>query len=155
MADKFFKTRYYDDLNVGDSWRTNTKTITETDMVLFNSMLGIALPAFVDEEYMKSGTIFGRRFATGVMTIPLAAGLFTQLHLLDDSLMAMLGMESKMLKPLFAGDTIYVDVEVIGKKETSKPDRGVVRFLYLTKNQRHETLAEITEVIMVKRVQKQ
>ena len=154
MADKFFKTRYYDDLNVGDSWRTNTKTITETDMVLFNSMLGIALPAFVDEEYMKSGTIFGRRFATGVMTIPLAAGLFTQLHLLDDSLMAMLGMESKMLKPLFAGDTIYVDVEVIGKKETSKPDRGVVRFLYLTKNQSHETLAEITEVIMVKRVQK-
>ena len=154
MSDKFFKTRYYDDLHIGDSWRTNTKTITETDMVLFNSMLGIALPAFVDEEYMKSGTPFGRRFATGVMTIPLAAGLFTQLHLLDDSLIAMLGMESKMLKPLFTGDTIYVDVEVADKKATSKPNRGVVHFLYVTKNQREEVLAEITEIIMVKRISK-
>lgn len=154
MPDKFFKTRYYDDLNVGDAWRSNSKTITETDMVTFNSMLGIALPAFVDEEYMKEGAIFGRRFATGVMTIPLAAGLFTQLHLVDESLMAMLGMECRMKNPLFVGDTIYVDVEVVDKKETSKPDRGVVHFRYLTKNQRHEILAEITEIIMVKRVQK-
>ena len=154
MPGKFFKTRYYDDLNVGDTWRTNTKTVTETDMVIFNSMLGIALPAFVDEEYMTEGTIFGRRFATGVMTIPLAAGLFTQLHLLDDSLMAMLGMECKMKKPLFSGDTIFVDVEVVDKKETSKPDRGIVHFLYLTKNQRQEIIAEITEIIMVKRVRR-
>lgn len=33
MFDKFFKTRYYDDLNVSDTWRTNTKTITETIMI--------------------------------------------------------------------------------------------------------------------------
>jgi acyl dehydratase len=69
--------------------------------------------------------------------------------------MAMLGMDCKMKKPLFAGDTIYVDVEVVDKKETSKLDRGVVHFRYLTKNQREEILAEITEIIMVKRIQEQ
>ena len=85
------------------------------------------------------------------MTIPLAAGLFTQLHILDDSLLAMVGMEAKMKKPLFVGDTIYVDIKVINKKETSKPDRGIVYFLYLPKNQNEEVLAEIIEIIMLKR----
>jgi len=121
------------------------------DIVTLNNMMGISLPAFIDEEHIKKKTLFHRRFASGVMTIPLAAGLFTQLHILDDSLLAMVGMEAKMKKPLFVGDTIYVDIKVINKKETSKPDRGIVYFLYLPKNQNEEVLAEIIEIIMLKR----
>jgi len=151
MDYKTFETKYFDDLNIGDRWRTNTKTITESDIVMFNNNLGITLPSFIDEEYIKTRTLFKRRFASGVMTIPLAAGLFTQLHLLDDSLVAMIGMEAKMKKPLFAGDTICVDVEVVDKKETSKSDKGIIHFLYLLKNQNGEILAELTEIIMVRR----
>ena len=151
MDYKTFETKYFDDLNIGDRWRTNTKTITESDIVMFNNNLGITLPSFIDEEYIKTRTLFKRRFASGVMTIPLAAGLFTQLHPLDDSLVAMIGMEAKMKKPLFAGDTICVDIEVVDKKETSKSDRGIIHFLYLPKNQKGEILAELTEIIMVRR----
>lgn len=151
MTGRFFGTEYYEDLEIGERWKTHSKTITELEIVIFNNMMGLLLPAFVDENYIKEKTLFGRRFASGVMTIPFVAGLFSQLHILDDSLLAMLGMEAKMIKPVFAGDTIYVDARVVDKRETSKADRGIVYFLYLARNQDDEILAEITEIVMVRR----
>ena len=145
-------TKYFEELNIGDQWRTPRRTITESDMVTFNNSMWILLPSFVDEEHIKANTQMERRFATGVMTIPLTAGLFCQLHILDDSLIAMLGMEVKdMTRPLYVGDTIYAEVKVVDKKETSKSERGIVYFQYTTKNQRDEALAQITEIIMVKK----
>lgn len=145
-----FKSYYFDDLKVGDRWKTPTRTITETDIVLFNHVMGNVNRAFVDEEYMKE-TIFGKRFATGMMTIPIVGGLFTQLRLADETLLAMVGLEAKLTRPLFAGDTIYVEVEVAAKKETSKPDRGIVHFKYIPVNQKGETLGEVTEILLMKR----
>lgn len=147
-------TKYYEDLTVGDKWVTPRRTVSAAEMISFNNLLWINGPPFVDEEYIENQTPMKRRFATGVMTIPLAAGLFTQLRLLGDSLIAMVGMEVRdMKKPLFAGDTIYVEVEVVGKNETSKNDRGIVKFCYTTKNQHDEILARITETILIKRKQ--
>lgn len=147
-------TKYYEDLNVGDKWVTPRRTVSSAEMISFNNLLWINGPAFVDEEYIEKQTSMKRRFATGVMTIPLAAGLFTQLRLLGDSLIAMVGMEVRdMKKPLFAGDTIYVEVEVVGKNETSKNERGIVKFCYTTKNQHDEIVARITETILIKRKQ--
>ncbi len=146
---KTFVDLYYDDFKVGDKWRSHTKTITEADMVAFNNMVGLVHPAFVDEEFIKTKTYFKKRFASGVMTIPVAAGLLTQLHIFDNSLVAMVGMEASMKKPVIAGDTIYIDVEVVKKKESSSGDRGVISFRYSPINQKGETVADIIESIMV------
>jgi len=148
---KTFVDLYYDDFKVGDKWRTHTKTITETDIVTFNNMVGLVHPGFVDEEFIKTNTFFKKRFASGVMTIPIAAGLFTQLHIFDNSLVAMVGMEASMKKPIMAGDTIYLDVEIMNMKETKYPDRGVISFRYSPINQRGEKVADIIEHIMIMR----
>jgi acyl dehydratase len=145
-----FKSYYWEDLEIGGKWNTPTRTITESDIVLFNHVTGLVHRAFVDEEYMKT-TVFGKRFASGVMVIPLAAGLFTQLRLIDETLIAMVGMEIKLTKPLLVGDTIYIEVEVTSKAETSKPDRGIIHFKYTPVNQKGEALGEITEILLIKR----
>lgn len=149
--EEIFTSKYFDDLEVGDRWKTPTKTITETDMIMFNRLVGLVNRAFYDEEYLRKDALFNKRFATGVMTIPLAAGLFTELRLVDDTMLAMLGMEAKLTRPLFAGDTIYVDVEVTSKKETKNPDRGIVYWKYTPINQEGESLGDITEIILMKR----
>jgi acyl dehydratase len=95
--------------------------------------------------------VFGKRFASGVMVIPLTAGLFTQLRLIDETLIAMVGMEVKLTRPLLVGDTIYIDVETTSKAETGKPDRGIIHFLYTPVNQKGEALGEITEILLIKR----
>jgi len=151
MEHKAFESKYLDDFEIGDRWKTHTKTITECDIITFNNLVGLAAPAFIDEEYIKTKTLFKRRFASGVMTIPVAAALFTQLHIIDDCILAMVGMEAKMLKPLFAGDTIYVAIEVLEKKQVTNPDRGIVSFLYLPINQQGDTLAEIKEMILLRK----
>lgn len=149
-----FVDLYYDDFEIGDKWRTHGRTITESDMVMFNSLVGLQHPAFMDEEHMKTTTFFKKRFATGVMTIPYAAGLFTQLHIFDNSLIAMVGMEAKMKKPILVGDTMYLNVEIIDKKETKSPERGIISYKYTPVNQKEEEIAEIIEIIMIKRQKK-
>jgi len=151
MEHQIFKEMYFDDFELEDRWQTHAKTVTETDIVMFNNMMGLSPPAIIDEEHMKKEHPFGRRFASGVFTIPFASGLFTQLHLIDHCLLALIEMNSKFLKPIYVGDTIHVDVELILKKETKKPDRGIISFIYRTINQRDETVAEITETILIKK----
>jgi acyl dehydratase len=136
---------------VGDRWKTPSKTITDTDMIMFNRITGLVNRAFIDEEYRQKEALFNRRFASGIMVIPIVAALFTDLRLADDTMLAMLGMEVKLTKPLFAGDTIYVEVEVASKKETKNPDRGIIYWKYTPVNQNGETLGEITEILMMKR----
>jgi acyl dehydratase len=145
------KTLYFDDLKVGDCWYSHRRTITAATIEQFNTLCGLDHPAFVDEEFMKEGSGFKGRVASGVMMIPFAAAQFTSLHIVDEALVAMVGMDVKIMKPLYAGDTIYTEVEVVQKKELRTPDRGIVFFKYTPINQKGERIAEITEHLMVKR----
>jgi acyl dehydratase len=66
--------------------------------------------------------------------------------------MAFLGIDNwKFLKPIYIGDTVYAKNIVIEKKETSKPDRGIVRYKRQLINQREEVVQEGETVIMVLR----
>jgi acyl dehydratase len=64
--------------------------------------------------------------------------------------LAFLEMELKVERPVFAGDTIHVEVEVIEARMTSKGDKGIVRTRNLVKNQRGETVIIYTPKRMVK-----
>jgi len=56
-----------------------------------------------------------------------------------------------MKKPVIAGDTIWLDVEIVDMKETSSPDRGIVSFRYSPINQKGEKVADIIEKILIMR----
>ena len=74
-----------------------------------------------------------------------------QLHLYDDTLIAFLGFDSlKFTKPVKIGDTIHVRIEVLEKRETSKPDRGVMKRLLQVLNQNDEVVQEGVQAFLLK-----
>ena len=65
--------------------------------------------------------------------------------------MAFLGGELKVVAPVLEGDTIRVEVEVADKRETKKPDRGIVTYRHRVLNQRDEVVLEATIQRMIRR----
>jgi acyl dehydratase len=65
--------------------------------------------------------------------------------------MAWLGGEVRVVAPVLEGDTIRVEVEVVDKRETRKPDRGIVTYRHRVVNQRDEVVLELTIQRMIRR----
>ena len=120
---------FWEEWEIGAEFQTASRTITEADVVNFAGISGDYNPLHIDEEFCKQ-TQFGTRIAHGPLVYSIAAGLLFQLHLYDDTLIAFLGFDSlKFTLPVKIGDTVRVRVEVLEKRETSKPDRGVMKRL--------------------------
>ncbi|HEX2437828.1 MAG TPA: MaoC/PaaZ C-terminal domain-containing protein [Methylomirabilota bacterium] len=136
---------------VGDVYRTLARTVSETDIVNFVNQCGFTEPLFLDMEYVKRESIFGRRAAPGALTFSLSEGLVMQTGLIHGTGMAWLGGEVRVVAPVLEGDTIHVEVEVADKRETKKTDRGIVIYKHRVLNQRDELVLEATIQRMIKR----
>jgi acyl dehydratase len=136
---------------VGDVYRTLARTVSETDIVNFVNQCGFTEPLFLDMEYVKQQSIFPRRAAPGALTFSLSEGLVMQTGLIHGTGMAWLGGELRIVAPVLEGDTIRVEVEVSGKRETKKPDRGIVTYHHRVLNQRDELVLEATIQRMIRR----
>jgi acyl dehydratase len=66
--------------------------------------------------------------------------------------MALLETNMKFVNPLFLGDTFHVDLEVLEKRDTSKPDRGILKFLHHIDKIDGTRVAIITKTRMVRRL---
>jgi acyl dehydratase len=142
---------YWEEWEVGKSFETAARTVTETDVVNFAGISGDYNPLHINEEYCKK-TQFGTRIAHGPLVYAIAAGLLFQLHLYDDTLIAFLGFESlKFTKPVKIGDTIYAKVTVTEVTETSKPDRGVMKRQLQVMNQHGEIVQDAIQAFLMKR----
>lgn len=142
---------YWDQWEVGSSFVSAGRTVTETDIVMFAGISGDYNPLHTNEEYCKN-TLFGTRVAHGPLVYAIAAGLLFQLHLYDDTLIAFLGFESlKFTKPVRAGDTIFAKVTVLEKSETSKLDRGVMKRELQVINQKGEIVQEGVQAFLLRR----
>ena len=141
---------YWEEWEVGAEFFTSARTITEADIVNFAGISGDYNPLHIDEEFCRK-TQFGTRIAHGPLIYSIAAGLLFQLHLYDDTLIAFLGFDSlKFTKPVKIGDTIHVRIEVMEKRETSKPDRGVMKRLLQVLNQNDEVVQEGVQAFLLK-----
>ena len=105
----------------------------------------------MDMEYIRRESVFGTRVAPGVLTFGLAEGLTLQTGILHGTGLALLSYDVRVLAPVLAGDTISVEIEVVDRRETRKPDRGVVTFRHRIANQRGEPVMEATIARMIKR----
>lgn len=142
---------YWEEWAVGAEFESPSRTVTEADIVSFAGLSGDYNPLHVDEEYCKQ-TIFGGRIAHGPLVYAIAAGLLFQLHLYDDTLIAFLGFEDlRFTKPVKPGDTIRAKVKVLEKRETSRPDRGVMKRQLHVLNQRGEVVQEGVQAFLLKR----
>jgi len=133
-------SKYGDDFNVGDVYTTPSITVTETHVVNWACLTMDFYPLHMDKEYAAK-TQFGQRLVHGPLIFGMAVGLVSMAGFAGDSAVAWIGVDNlKMLAPVFINDTITVVVDVMEKKPTSKPDKGVQTWRYSVKNQRGETV---------------
>jgi acyl dehydratase len=116
-----------------------TRTITESDNLLFCGMTLNAAPLHSDFDYAANETQFGRPLVNSLLTLGLVVGLslFETTH---GTTVANLGFEEVTFPaPVFAGDTIHVVSEVVAARpSSSRPSQGIVTFRHEGFNQRDE-----------------
>ena len=136
---------------IGSVYETLGRTVSETDIVTFVNLCGFNEPLFMDMEYVRRESVFGRRAAPGALTFALSEGLIMQTGLIHGTGMAYLGGELRVVAPVLEGDTLTVEVEVADKRETKKPDRGIVAYRHRVLNQRGELVLEARVQRMIRR----
>jgi acyl dehydratase len=120
--------KYFEDLEVGQHFEHGLgRTITESDNMLFCAITMNTQPLHVNEDF-ASKTEFGRRLVNGILTLGLVVGL-TVPELTEGTIIANLGYDKIIHpNPVFHGDTIYAESEIIEKRESkSRQDVGIVR----------------------------
>ena len=142
---------HYDGFIVGQVFSSDKRTITETDHVNFTTSFGFFEPLFMDRGYVEAQTPYKARIVPGTLTFSMAEGLTILSGILHETGIAFLGVELKVLKPVFIGDTIYVEIAVADKRETKKSDRGIVTFVHRVLNQDDEAVMEYRIQRMIKR----
>jgi acyl dehydratase len=140
----------FDDLNVGDTVTTIGRTVTETDIVNFAGVSGDFHPEHMNEEYARNGPLKGR-IAHGLLTTAMATGMINQTGITEGTTIAVLEMDLKFLGAVRAGDTIRACLKIREKRETSKPDRGIVFTGLVVVNQNNETVLDGSITIMLYR----
>lgn len=140
---------YWEEFEVGARYPTYGRTVTEGDLSLFCAFVGYHVPLFIDEEYAKT-TPYGGRIAPSAFTMSISTAMTESLF--RNTMIALLSVDKgRFLAPVRAGDTIRTEVEVISKRETRDPAKGVVVFRDHVLNQRGETVFEIDKATLVKR----
>jgi acyl dehydratase len=117
---------YFEDLPVGKTFRTVGRTVTEADITNFVNCTGLVEVLFTDLEFLQNETGFKGRLAPAALGYSFAEGLLAQATMQHTGF-AFLNMELNVENPLFAGDTMHVECEVIEARLTRKPGRGLVR----------------------------
>ena len=120
--------KYFEELESGMKFKHALgRTVTEIDNVLFSALTMNTQPLHVDENF-ASKTEFGQRLVNGLYTLGLVVGL-TVSELTEGTIVANLGYDKVVHpNPVFHGDTIYAESEIIEKRESkSRPDAGIVR----------------------------
>ncbi|HEX9117100.1 MAG TPA: MaoC family dehydratase [Anaerolineae bacterium] len=141
--------RYYEDLEVGQRIRhSRGRTITEADNVLFCALTMNTQPLHLDENY-AAGTPFGHRLVNGIFTLGLVVGLSVP-ELTEGTILANLGYEKvNHPNPLFHGDTVYVESEVLEKRlSQSRPDVGIVRLKHTGRKPDGTVVIEVERTAM-------
>ena len=140
---------YWDDLEVGQEFKTLNRTITEADIVSFIGVTGMVETLFTDLSFGDhGGGLMGGRVAPAALSYTIIEGLLCQSTMQTTGL-ALLEVEKKVLKPVFAGDTIHAEVKVTAVRPTSKGNRGIVTTQNDITNQDGETVITYRAVRMM------
>lgn len=140
---------YWNDLKVGETFRTIGRTIFEADLAGFVGVTGMNEMLFNNIEYIRDHSPLGRA-VPGAMVYSFAEGLLIT-STIQGVGMAFLNCTIDVKRPTLIGDTIHVEVEVTEIKPTSKdPRRALVRTFNQVKNQKGETVITYNPLRMVR-----
>ena len=144
---------FFDDMPVGFRYETASRTLDAEAIKRFAREWD-AQPFHLDEEAAKA-SVYGGLIASGFHTILTAFTLTLEASDWSDSSMGSPGMDNvRWIKPVYAGDTLRVQAEVVGAKPSrSKPDRGFVEVQYDILNQDDVMVASYRATHMLRRRQ--
>ena len=152
-AKKSWIDLYYEDVVVGEEVETSAHTVNYGDILAFADVTRDHHPLHTDPEFCKS-TPFGRPIAHGLYGLALMEGLKSELQLYERTSVASLGWDKvRFMKPIFPDDTVHVKVRFTAKRESRKPDRGVVTEWVELINQQGEVVTEGVHLTLLLRRQ--
>jgi acyl dehydratase len=134
---------YFEEFTLGQLFRhAIRRTISEADNVFFSALTHNPAALHLDEEYCRTQTEYGQRFVNSAFTLGLMVGISVGDTTLGTTV-ANLGWDKvRFPKPLFHGDTVHVESEVIELRDSqSRPRNGIVVFEHRAYNQRDEIVA--------------
>ena len=146
-----WRGRYYEDFEVGDVYQHPLgRTVTTTDNIWFTLLTQNTAPIHFDHHY-SAQTEFGKPLVDSTFTLALVTG--QSVIDISQNVMVNLGWdEVKLPHPVFEGDTIYSQSEVLDKRESrSRPNIGIVKVKTIGYNQDGKVVITFTRTIMVYR----
>ena len=144
-SDKFFE-----DFEIGESFMTAGRTVTETDIVMHAMHTGDFMPHHTDEEFAKTQPI-KHRIAHGNLTFAISTGLIFQTAGVNSNVMNYGYNKIRYPNPVYAGDTIKTEVKISEKTDAKQPTHGLLTQTETTTNQRGETVCFVEHVLYAKK----
>lgn len=148
---RFCESRYFEELNLGERFYLPSRTMTDGLFSAFQAASGDNHPIHYDVEYCRRHGHPGLLAHGFQVLIQTSAGAGVFPHVIGDSLIAFLEQSSRFLKPVYSGDTVYPQLEIL----ELKPGRttGVVVVRSTVHNQRGELCMEGLQQYLVRRRQ--
>lgn len=144
--------RYYEEWHVGDRVvHRPSRTVTETDNLLFSALTHNTQPLHLDAEAAKTSE-FGQILVNSTFTFSLAVGLSVA-DTTVGTLVANLGYDQVVTPhPTFIGDTLTCATQVVEMRESrSRPDQGIVTFRHELTNQRGEVALSMLRTVLLRK----
>jgi acyl dehydratase len=144
--------KYYEELEVGQVFRHQPgRTVTEADNVFFSCLTMNPQPLHVDF-HAAAQAEFGRPLVNSLLTLGISVGLSVGETTLGTTV-GNLGFDRvEFPKPVFHGDTLYAETEVVEKRESrSRPQWGIVTFEHRTRNQAGEVVMRARRNAMMRK----
>jgi acyl dehydratase len=143
--------KFFEDVEVGENYQTPARTVTEADILNFAGLSGDFNAIHTDEVFCRQVGLPGR-VAHGLLTLSILSGLNERVGYTEGTILAFLGINNLSYgKYVTPGDTIHAQVEITGKRESSKPGRGIVTSLFTGVNQDGAAVVKCEMVVMIRR----
>jgi acyl dehydratase len=149
VAPKAWRGRFYEDFEVGDVYRSRLgRTITETDNIWFTCLTMNTNQVHFNNAFAEQ-SMLGKPLVNSAFTLALVTGL-TVPDTSENAAANLAWTDIKLPKPVFVGDTLWAESEILDKRESSsRPNVGIVSMRCRGVNQRREVVIEFRRTFMV------
>lgn len=141
-------TLYFEDFSEGLTWKTDSRKISESDVLSFAELTGDSTYLHTDEILASKGP-FGERISHGLLGLSILIGLITRMGIVETSIEAFLGVNWSFKGPIFFNDTVYGTMKVLECRK-SKKGKGLITFSVSLLNNLDIKLQEGEVTFMVK-----
>lgn len=129
---------YFEEFKTGDKMTTGSRVVSDADIMAFAELTGDDNRIHTDEEFSKAGP-FGKRVAHGLLGLSITMGLAWKMGILDGTVLAFREInEWKFIKPVFIGDVVQADLNIVETKALPRIGGGSVVMVAELKNQQDE-----------------